>query len=79
MTKEDENATLCCNTEPLCEGVKKVNRAIIDLLHIDAAQFKQIAMIAQGEFWELLNAKTEDRTRILRTDFHDRRLQESGR
>jgi exonuclease SbcC len=69
MTKEDENATLCCNTEPLCEGVKKVNRAIIDLLHIDAAQFKQIAMIAQGEFWELLNAKTEDRTRILRQIF----------
>ena len=31
--------------------------------------FKQIAMITQGEFWELLNAKTEQRTEILRTIF----------
>lgn len=69
MTTEDENATLYCNAEPLCEGVKKVNKAVIELLHIDAAQFKQIAMIAQGEFWELLNAKTEDRTKILRQIF----------
>ena len=29
----------------------------------------QVAMIAQGEFWKLLNAKTNERTEILRTIF----------
>ena len=43
--------------------------AIWELLKIDADQFKQIALIAQGEFWELLNSKTNQRTDILRTIF----------
>ena len=29
----------------------------------------QLAMISQGQFWKLLNAKTEERTQILRTIF----------
>lgn len=55
--------------DPPIEGTTKVNQMIKDLLSIDANQFKQVAMIAQGEFWELLNAKTEERTKILRTIF----------
>lgn len=55
-------------TTPI-SGVTQVNNAIKELLHIDDKQFKQIAMIAQGEFRELLNAKTEERTGILRTIF----------
>ena len=51
------------------QGFDKVNSAIKDLLHIDDKQFKQIAMIAQGEFWALLNAKTDERTKILRNIF----------
>ena len=51
------------------EGVNQVNELIKELLHIDQNQFKQIAMIAQGEFWSLLNARTEQRTGILRTIF----------
>ena len=51
------------------EGVSAVNKAVYDLLKIDERQFKQIVMIAQGEFWSLLNAKTEQRTEILRTIF----------
>ena len=51
------------------EGLTQVNRKVVELLHIDEKQFKQIAMIAQGEFWDLLNAKTETRTEILRTIF----------
>lgn len=49
--------------------MKPVDNAIKDLLHIDRDQFKQIAMIAQGEFREMLNAKTDKRTEILRTIF----------
>ena len=51
------------------EGITQVNTAVKELLRIDDKQFKQIAMIAQGEFWDLLNAKTEQRTEILRTIF----------
>lgn len=66
---EPEKAVLYCGEEIPIEGVKAVNQAIREILHIDAAQFKQIVMIAQGEFWELLNAKTEKRTEILRNIF----------
>lgn len=66
---EPEAASFQCGAETPIEGVKAVNNAVKELLHIDAAQFKQIAMIAQGEFWELLNTKTDKRTEILRTVF----------
>ena len=51
------------------DGINNVNDAVKDLLNIDVNQFKQIAMIAQGEFFDLLNAKTDKRTEILRTIF----------
>ena len=51
------------------EGLKPVENAVKDLLKIDEKQFKQIVMIAQGEFRDLLFAKTEQRTEILRTIF----------
>ncbi|MCR4741107.1 MAG: SMC family ATPase [Lachnospiraceae bacterium] len=64
-----ESAVFYPGDEEPVEGLRNVNEAIKDLLHIDEDQFKQIAMIAQGEFWSLLNAKTEERTKILRTIF----------
>ncbi len=66
---EKEKAILYAEGESPIEGITPVNNAVKDLLHIDDKQFKQIAMIAQGEFWDLLNAKTEQRTEILRTIF----------
>ncbi|MBO4901905.1 MAG: SMC family ATPase [Lachnospiraceae bacterium] len=51
------------------EGLTNVEKAVKELLRIDEKQFKQIVMIAQGEFWGLLNAKTETRTVILRNIF----------
>ncbi len=69
MITEKERAEFYCGDKAPVEGTTQVNHAIIELLKIDFKQFKQIAMIAQGEFWDLLNASTEDRTKILRTIF----------
>ena len=68
--KQSAKATLYKDDELPIDGWKQVNTAIEDLLHINDKQFKQIAMIAQGEFWDLLNAKTDERTKILRTIFN---------
>lgn len=66
---QKEIAILYDETGASIEGVNPVNQAVKELLHIDEKQFKQIAMIAQGEFYQLLNAKTDQRTEILRTIF----------
>lgn len=68
-TKEDEKATLYCDGKPVAEKPTSVDKKINEILGVDVKQFKQIAMIAQGEFYQLLNAKTEQRTEILRTIF----------
>ncbi len=66
---EKEKAILYEEGQAPIEGLTQVNNAVKELLHIDEKQFKQIVMIAQGEFWDLLNAKTDQRTEILRTIF----------
>ncbi len=67
--EEKENVILTEEGKVPIEGIKPVKTAVEELLHINEQQFKQIAMIAQGEFWNLLNAKTDERTAILRTIF----------
>ena len=69
FTSIKENAVFYSGDNAPIEGKVRVNEAVRELLHIDEKQFKQIAMIAQGEFWALLNARTDDRTKILRTIF----------
>ncbi|MDR2520119.1 MAG: SMC family ATPase, partial [Eubacteriaceae bacterium] len=48
---------------------KEANQAVEDLLSINYRQFKQIAMIAQGEFLKLLTASSDDRGAIMRKVF----------
>lgn len=50
-------------------GDKNVTERCIEILGITANQFKQIVMIAQGEFMELLHAKSKDRAVIFRKIF----------
>ena len=66
---EKEKAILYEEGQVPIEGLTQVNNTVKELLHINEKQFKQIVMIAQGEFWDLLNAKTDQRTEILRTIF----------
>ena len=46
-----------------------VDRRICEILGINGDQFRQIAMIAQGDFMRLLNAGTEERQKIFRDIF----------
>ena len=69
VIEEKESACFYEENAAPIEGISNVNKAVYELLHIDEKQFKQIAMIAQGEFLSLLNAKTDERTEILRTIF----------
>lgn len=69
LAKEKENAILYLPNGQVLEGVKEVNAKLQDLLALDYAQFKQISMIAQGEFARLLTAPAKDKTRIFRQIF----------
>ena len=67
--EEKENAVLYYPDESILEGVKEVNAALLEILALDYSQFKQISMIAQGEFARLLTAPPKDKTRIFREIF----------
>ena len=69
LTEEPERAIFYYPDGRTEEGKSRVNSLIQELLKIDAKQFMQIAMIAQGDFLSLLNANTDRRTEILRTIF----------
>ena len=50
-------------------GNKEVDNYIVELLNINASQFSQIALLAQGEFLKLLNPDTKSRSEIFRNLF----------
>lgn len=50
--------------------VKETNKKIIEIMGLDADQFTQIAMIAQGDFLKLLHAPTRDRKEIFSRIFN---------
>lgn len=73
--KEKPDAWLILPGEPPVQGVRQVNAAVRELLGIDCPQFKQVGMIAQGEFMKLLNASTDEREGILRQVFATQKYQ----
>ncbi len=65
-----EKAELFIPGEPPVSGARDVTAKIQgDILHLDYNQFRQIAMIAQGDFRKLLSASTDERTKILQKLF----------
>jgi len=68
-TTEKANAELHLPDGRVVTKLKEVNCAIVEILGIDAAQFTQIAMIAQGDFLKLLLATTDERKKIFQKLF----------
>lgn len=65
-----ENATAVLTSKDMeCVGEKNVNLQIQDTLGMDYEQFKHIAMLAQGEFLQLLYADSKSRSEIFRNVF----------
>lgn len=62
-------AVLTRNGEPIAEKQRQVDAALEDILRIKYEQFKQISMIAQGQFRELLTAGTAERSAIFQKIF----------
>lgn len=83
MAKERAKAELYLEDGSMFPGTKaEVNRKIQEIIGLDARQFTQVAMIAQGDFLKLLHAKSEERKEIFTHIFHTRiygRMQEELR
>lgn len=69
LTREKENAILYFEDGTVLEGIKEVNARMQEILVLDYDQFKQITMIAQGEFARLLTASPKEKTAIFRDIF----------
>lgn len=68
FTKKTADASLEFD-DNVVAGIKNVDTKIEEILGINAKQFKQIAMLAQGEFLKILFAESKDRTEIFRRIF----------
>ena len=68
-TNQPAKAVLRREPDTPVEGTRPVNEAVEEILRINYDQFKQISMIAQGEFREVLNADTKKRSEILQKIF----------
>lgn len=68
-TKEKENAILFLPDDSAIEGNQEVTKKVQEVLRMDYRQFKQISMIAQGEFTKLLTANQREKTEIFREIF----------
>lgn len=73
-TTENENGELYRlesdgSRELKAVGSQQVTEAVTELLRLDYRQFRQISLIAQGEFQQLLTASSKERTAIFRDIF----------
>lgn len=79
-TKVSPTAELIVDGKMVSTSVREIDSRIGDILGMDAEQWNQIVMLAQGEFMKLLDTDSKNRTEILRNLFgtdHFRRLQET--
>lgn len=69
LTTEAADATLHLPRGKVISGYRDVTQQIENILGVSYSQFKQIAMIAQGEFLKLLLAESKERGEIFRRVF----------
>lgn len=72
-TEKSASATFMYG-DNIIDGIKEVDAKINELLGVDVHQFKQIVMIAQGEFTKLIYASSQEREKVLRHLFHTESL-----
>ena len=70
-TEEKETVSLILPDQTeFSRNKKETDEKIVEILGLTKGQFMQVAMIAQGEFMELLRAKSDDKKVIFRKLFH---------
>lgn len=75
LTKEKASVELVMPDGDAFKGRKKdIDQKIVSVIGLDAGQFMQVAMIAQGDFMKLLHASSKDRkiifSKIFRTGIY---------
>lgn len=75
MTIQRQEAELVLPDGSVLTKQKEVDAKIREIMGIDRNQFLQIAMIAQGDFLQLLLASTEERKKIFRQIFRTEQFQ----
>ena len=69
FTTQNAEASLQIGNETPITVLKDVNAKLVEILGVNFSQYSQIAMIAQGQFRELLLADTKKRAEIFRSIF----------
>lgn len=69
-TTQPADASLEMSTGKVITGMNEVSEYVKNILGLDCNQFKQIAMIAQGDFLKLLLAGSDERGDIFRRIFN---------
>lgn len=71
MVKESSAVELIFEDGTVFQGKKReTDKKIVEIIGLDAEQFRQVAMIAQGDFLKLLHAESKERRLIFSKIFH---------
>lgn len=79
FTESKADAVLLLPDGNVVAGYQNVTERMTELLAVDWRQFKQLSMIAQGEFVKLLTVESKDRGEIFRKIFHTGELGRIGK
>lgn len=66
------------DAEPIVSRTTEVNREVEQLVGLNAAQFRQVILLPQGQFAEVLRAKAEEREALLKTLFDTVGFEQAG-
>ena len=74
MVQQNPDAALCEGENVIASGYDEVSRAITQIIGLSCDQYRQTAMLAQGDFQRLLLAQTKEREQIFRHLFSTQRF-----